>query len=78
MRKVNVVNVADVEVEPFIFHDFIHRSDTGAETKKRDAVKVSKKELRHLAKEMGLNYNEEALTAVKKLLEAYLAQRVEA
>ena len=77
MRKVNVVSRSEVKVEPFIFHDFIQSSENRTEVETRERVKISKKILRRLAKEIGVNYNEEALTNAKKLLEAYLAQRVE-
>ena len=70
MKKVEVVKAKEVEVKPFIVSDFIEIK------KKTDrSEKVSKKELKRLAKEIGLDHNDEQIQFTKKLIENYLAKR---
>ena len=70
MKKVEVVKANEIEVKPFIVSDFIHSKE------KTDRIeKVSKKELKSLAKEIGLDHNDEQIQFTKKLIELYLAKR---
>jgi predicted nucleotidyltransferase len=70
LRKVEIVNAGEVEVKSFILNDFIQKKEQVVKSEK-----VSKKVLKQLAKELGLNYDNEQLQSSKKLFEAYLAQR---
>jgi len=70
LKKVEVVHASEVEVKPFNMSDFIE-----AEPNRSVFVKVSKKELKRLAKELGLLHSDETLLFAKKLLEAYMAKR---
>jgi len=70
LKKVEMVNRDEVEIKPFAVSDFI-QSGTVAKV----STKVSRKELKRLAKEKGLDHREETLLLAKKLLEAYLAKR---
>jgi hypothetical protein len=63
MRKVTVVKGSNVEVKPFVLEDFT-------------VQKVSKKELKSLAKELGLGYDDESIAFAKKLLNAHLKKSV--
>lgn len=70
MKKVEVVKANEVEVKPFIVSDFTQNRE------KIDRIeKVSKKELKRLAKEIGLEYSDEQIQFSKKLIEIYLAKR---
>ncbi|MCD6212653.1 MAG: hypothetical protein J7J02_06685 [Sulfurovum sp.] len=70
MKKVEVVKAKEVEVKPFIVSDF-----TQIKEKTDRSEKVSKKELKRLAKEIGLDHNDEQIQFTKKLIENYLAKR---
>jgi len=70
LKKVEVVHASKVEVKPFVISDYVH-----AHAEVPEGQKVSKKALKHLAKENGLIYSDETLSFAKKLLEAYLAKR---
>ncbi len=70
MKKVEVVKAREVEIKPFTVSDFIHNRENS-----HRAEKVSKKELKRLAKEIGLEYSEDQIQFSKKLIEAYLAKR---
>ena len=70
MKKVGVVKANEVEVKPFIVSDFTQNRENPHRTEK-----VSKKELKSLAKEIGLNHNDEQIQFTKKLIELYLAKR---
>lgn len=70
MKKVEVVKANEVEVKPFIVSDFIQSKE------KTDRIgKVSKKELKSLAKEIGLDHSDDQIQFTKKLIETYLAKR---
>ncbi len=70
MKKVEVVKANEVEVKPFIVSDFTQRKEN------TDRIeKVSKKELKRLAKEIGLDHSDEHIQFTKKLIEIYLAKR---
>ena len=70
MKKVNVVKSIEVEVKPFMLDDFTQNKETPASMKK-----VTKKELKALADNLGLEYDDEKITFSKKLLNVYLAKR---
>ena len=70
MKKVEVVKAKEVEIKPFIVSDFTHNIENVY-----CAEKVSKKDLKRLAKEIGLDHNDEQIQFTKKLIEAYLAKR---
>ena len=75
LRKVEVLKAGEVEVKPFILDDFV--SNSVQEVKQETGKKVNKKELKNLAKEIGLNYSDDEIQAIKKLIEVYEAKRVE-
>ena len=65
-----MVESSEVEIKPFIVSDF-----TQIKEKTDRNEKVSKKELKRLAKEIGLDHNDEQIQFSKKLIENYLAKR---
>ncbi len=67
MKKVEVVKANDVEVKPFILDDF-----TQHEVQHCMMRKVTKKELKNLADDLGLVYDDAQIVFTKKLLSAYL------
>ena len=70
MKKVEVVKANEVEVKPFIVSDFTQNREN------TDRIeKVSKKELKRLAREIGLDYNDDQIQFTKKLIEIYLVKR---
>jgi len=70
LKKVEVVKAKEVEIKPFVVSDFTQSKE------KTDRIeKVSKKELKRLAKEIGLDHNDEQIQFTKKLIELYLAKR---
>jgi hypothetical protein len=70
LKKVEVVKAKEVEIKPFVVSDFTQSKE------KTDRIeKVSKKELKRLAKEIGLDYSDEQIQFTKKLIELYLAKR---
>lgn len=70
MKRVGLVNANTVEVKPFVLSDF-----TQGKAQHSMMKKVSKKELKILAKTLELNYDEAQLIFAKKLLTAYLEQQ---
>lgn len=67
MKKVEVVKANEVEVKPFTLDDFIQHKVEHSMMKK-----VTKKELKHLADDLGLAYDDAQIVFAKKLLSAYL------
>ena len=67
MKKVEIVQSNEVEVKPFILEDFIQDKD-------RHSMmgKVTKKELKKLADDLGLAYDDAQIVFTKKLLNAYI------
>ena len=66
-----VVKETEVKSKPFILDDFT--------TDKAETVsmkKITKKELKTLAKELGLDYDNESLTFARKLLNAHIKRNV--
>jgi hypothetical protein len=67
LKKVKVVNANEVELKPFILDDF-----TQNEVKHSMIKKVTKKELKNLADDLDLAYDDAQIVFAKKLLSAYL------
>ena len=67
MKKVEVVKADEVEVKPFILDDF-----TQHKVRHSMMNKVTKKELKKLANDLGLVYDDAQIVFTKKLLSAYL------
>ena len=57
----------EVESKPFVLDDF-----TADKAKSVSMKKITKKELKILAKKLGLNYDNENLTFARKLLNAHI------
>ncbi len=70
MKKVEVVKANEIEIKPFIVSDFTQNRENPDRIEK-----VSKKELKKLAKEIGLDHNDDKIQFTKKLIEIYLAKR---
>ncbi len=67
MKKITVVKADAVEVKPFILDDFIpHKAAYSSMNK------VTKKELRNLAEDLGLAYDDAQIVFTKKLTNAYI------
>lgn len=69
MKRVEVVKSAEVEVKPFILSDFTQVAASTSPCKV-----LSKKEIKHLAKELGLDPKEEQILFAKKIMNAYAAK----
>ena len=69
MKKIVVVKNTETEVKPFNIDDFMQDKEMYATIRK-----VSKKELKNLADELGLMYDDSNIAFSKKLLNAYLAK----
>jgi len=67
LKKVEIVKANEVEVKPFILNHF-----TQHKVEQSMMNKVTKKELRNLADDLGLVYDEAQIVFTKKLLSAYL------
>jgi len=67
VKKIEVVNANEVEVKPFVLDDFIQK-----DLKQGMAKKVTKKELRYLADNLDLVYDDTQIVFAKKLLNEYL------
>jgi len=67
LKKVEVIKAHEVEVQPFSLDDF-----TRDDEKQNMTGNISKKELKQLAEDIGLSYNEAQIMFAKKLLNAYL------
>ena len=70
MKRVEVVKASEVEVTPFVLQDF-----TANDTETIVSEPVSKKELKLLAKELGLVYDDTTIAFAKKLINAYIKKR---
>ena len=67
MKKIEVVKAGEVEVKPFIVDDFIpHKAAYNS------MHKVTKKELRNLAEDLGLAYDDAQIVFAKKMMNAYI------
>ena len=67
MKKVEIVKANEVEVKPFILDDFIQ-----SEAEPTMMKKITKKELKNLADDLGLAYDDAQIVFAKKLLSAYI------
>lgn len=67
MKKIEVVKANEVVVKPFVLDDLIQEDLKDDVTKK-----VTKKELKHLADDLGLAYDDAQIVFAKKLLNAYV------
>ena len=65
-----MVKASEVEVTPFVLQDF-----TANDTETVASEPVSKKELKSLAKELGLAHDDEHIAFTKKLINAYMKKR---
>ena len=65
-----LVKAEEVEIKPFHLENFTQNG-----TKSSVTQKVTKKELRNLAKKIGLSYSDEEIASIKKLVEAYMVKR---
>jgi len=70
LKKIIVVKSSEVDIKSFVVSDFTHKIE---KTQRKE--KVSKKELKSLAKEIGLDYSDKQIQFTKKLIENYLAKR---
>lgn len=61
------VKASEVEVKPFVLDDFTQDKETDGTIKK-----VTKKELRDLADDLGLKYEDSQIVFTKKIMTAYL------
>jgi len=71
MKSVRVVKSSEVSIKPFLLKDFLNDS---VKRKKSDvkSEKVTKKSLKLLADELGLDYNAKEIAFTKKIITAYL------
>jgi hypothetical protein len=67
LKKVLVVNSSGLKVKPFRLDDLTQDKETDGTMKK-----VSKKELRTLADNLGLMYEDSDIVFTKKIMTAYL------
>ncbi len=67
MKKIEVVKAHEVEVKPFVLDELIRKDLKNNMTKK-----VTKRELKRLADELGLVYDDAQIIFAKKLLSAYI------
>jgi hypothetical protein len=67
LKKVEVVKASEVEVKPFMLDDFMQD-----EVKQSMLKKITKKELKSLADDLGLAYDDAQIVFAKKLLNAYV------
>jgi len=66
-----LVKASEVEVKPFVLDDFTQDKATHGSIKK-----VTKKELRTLADDLGLGYEDSDIVFTKKLMTAYLNKKI--
>jgi len=71
VRKVAVVSNSKVEVKPFVLEDF-----TVQKKMQSTLQPVSKKELKSLAKELGLDFDAQSIDFSKKLINAYIKRSI--
>jgi len=70
LKKVEVVKANEVDVTAFILQNF-----TVSEPEYTRLEPVGKKELKILAQELGLAYDENHIAFTKKLINAYIKKR---
>jgi len=67
LKKIQIVKADEVEVKPLVLDDLIQD-----EVKQNMMKKVTKKELKHMADELGLDYDDAQIIFAKKLVSAYV------
>ena len=72
MKKVIRVKSNEVEIKTFVMDDFIDTEKNCFDTKK-----VTRKELKMIADDLGLTYDDKAIIFSKKLINRYLAKKGE-
>ncbi len=74
MKSVKVVKSSAVNIRPFLLKDFLNNATKNEKSKKSDvqSEKVTKKSLKLLADELGLDYNDKEIAFTKKMIAAYL------
>ncbi|HHD79909.1 MAG TPA: hypothetical protein ENK98_09820 [Epsilonproteobacteria bacterium] len=70
MKKVTVVKSSEMEVKPFVLDDFIQVKQMHG-----NMSKITKKDLKHLADDLGLKYDDKQIGFTKKLITAYLERQ---
>ena len=70
MKKILLIEANEVEVKPFYLKNFNQETTDSIRSKR-----VTKKELKILAKKIGLEYSDKEIALIKKLMEAYMAKR---
>ncbi|WP_041672760.1 hypothetical protein [Sulfurovum sp. NBC37-1] len=71
MKKVTVVRAEEVEVKPIDLHLF-----TVQGVEKKLCKRVSKKELKEIAENLGLSYDDIQISFAKKLMNAYMEKEI--
>jgi len=71
LKKVNVIKSTEVEVKPFMLDDFIQ-----VKQKHVSIEKITKKTLKKIADDLELDYNDKEIVFTKKLITAYLKDRI--
>jgi hypothetical protein len=71
LKKVSVVKSTEIEVKPFMLDDFIQ-----VKQKHVSIEKITKKTLKKIADELELDYNDKEIVFTKKLITAYLKDRI--
>ena len=71
MRKIEVVRAEEVEVKALDLHRFTvrHRLE-------KISRRVSKKELKKIAEDLGLAYDDARISFAKKLMNAYMEKEI--
>jgi hypothetical protein len=70
LKRVEVVKAEEVEVAPFILEDFTEMKHTLSKIEP-----VSKKDVKKLADELGVAYDESHIAFAKKMINAYIKKR---
>ena len=76
MKSVSVVKGSKVSIKPFLLKDFLSKGFSNDASKRKKSTitseKVTKKSLRLLAEELGLDYSDKEIAFTKKIMTAYL------
>jgi hypothetical protein len=67
LKKIQIVKASDVLIKPLVLDDMIQD-----EVKQGMMKKVTKKELKNMAEELGLDYDDAQIIFAKKLVSAYV------
>ncbi len=71
MRYAEVVGISDVVINPFEIADFTERAGRGVLVVKQ----VKKKQIKAIAKRLGLAYDEKQLLFAKQILNEYISEQ---